>query len=106
MSQYSEIEFFQGEDAVVTVQVDAGGLTGYAFAFTVRKREGETPVIEKTTAGGGVVILSDTSLAVDLDAGDLTIDSGSYIFAVSRTTSGAHAVLAHGVFKVKRSAAF
>jgi hypothetical protein len=101
MSVQSNLEFFQGEDILLTFSlVPPQDITGWTLTGTVRNQLGGTSQFtfspSVTDAGRGVFTASwSRSQTSGLSPGD-------YVWDIRRTDSGKNTVLAHGQITVKQ----
>lgn len=80
-------EASQQLDLPVTVPADT---TGWAATFSLRAYAGQTALVTKTIAGGGITNApgaSSSTLTVSLSASDLALTPGLYEWTLERTTT-------------------
>lgn len=115
--------WFAGEDKVLKFPVyQADGVTpedvtGWAFAWVLRKRDDDPdpPVLEKTTVGGGITITGtyNADPAVNTQRVEVAIadtdtenlDAGRYRHSLKRTDEGSETILAFGDAYLQRATA-
>lgn len=105
MSIVQNISVYRGEDIVLEhLMQPVVDITGWALIFTVRKELDELPiVIQKTTGGGGIVIVDGPAGRDDitlLSADTAELDVGDYLFDIQRDDVGAHRELTTGTFTI------
>ena len=97
MADICHLQAFAGE--AITVPADLGETaTGWALSFTLAATPGGAAVHSETTAGGGIVIATDTA-TITLTATDTgtTIGAGTYHYTLRRTDGGSEVVLTAGM---------
>lgn len=105
--------FIKGKDYAIRFTTEQD-FTGYSLAWYLWKRprrSGDSPVIEKTTEGGGIVINSSSLVTVtvedvDTDGSDiLGSDRANYWHELIRTDEGSEQVLSSGWVILRQSLA-
>jgi hypothetical protein len=101
MSVQSNLEFFQGEDVLLTFTLTPPqDMTGWTLAGTVRDKLGGTSqfTFTPTVTDAGRGIFTATWSRSNTSA----LAPGDFVWDVRRTDSGKNTVLAHGQITVKQ----
>jgi uncharacterized protein YcnI len=101
MSVQSNLEFFQGEDILLTLTLTPPqDIAGWTLTGTVRDKLGGTSQFTYsgtiTDAGRGVFTVSWSRANTNL------LTPGDYVWDIRRTDAGKNTVLAHGQITVKQ----
>ena len=105
MADTQNVEFFAGEDIVITVTVTGVDITGYTLIGDIRKnRLHRNPALMTaagsiTDAANGVFTLTFADTASD------DLPPGVYYWAAKRTDTGSETVLTVGTLTIKATAA-
>lgn len=97
------LEWTQGEDVTLTFPYPSGvtSLTGASLEWAMAPRAGDTPTLQKSTAGGGVTFDNGAAtVTVALTADETTMAAGSYDHDLRRVDGGEGLRLAFGRVKV------
>jgi hypothetical protein len=97
----ANIEFYKGEDVVLTVSMSpTTNISGWTLAFTLKKLYTDnTPVFTKTTGGGGITITDSVNgvFTITIASADTSgLDLRAYAFDIQRTNAGNRTVLTIG----------
>jgi hypothetical protein len=94
-----------GEAVVITVTMDtppAGGISGWALAFYLKKAYADLAALVTRTSGAGIAVVDATAgvFTITLATADTDQTPGNYVYDVWRTDSGQETALAHGRFSI------
>jgi hypothetical protein len=94
-----------GEAVVLTVTMDtppAGGISGWALAFYLKKAYTDAVALVTKTSGSGITVTDAVNgvFTVTLATADTDQTPGNYVYDVWRTDSGQETALAHGRFSI------
>jgi hypothetical protein len=94
-----------GEAVVITVTMDtppAGGISGWALAFYLKKAYTDLAALVTKTTGSGITITDATAgvFTITLATADTDQTSGNYVYDVWRTDAGQETALVHGRFSI------
>jgi hypothetical protein len=100
MATTANIEFYKGEDDVLTVSMSpATNITGWTIKFTVRKNYNDPTALITKTVGSGITVTDATNgvFTITIASADTSgLDLRAYAFDVQRTSAGNRTVLTIG----------
>lgn len=99
----TDLECYRGEDVEIdyTHLTATDDLTTWALTFEVRTAWSAAVLVTKSV-GSGVTVTGPLAATIVLASADLDqTPKKSYVYAFSRRTPGARAVLAEGAFTIK-----
>jgi hypothetical protein len=103
MAVAADIQWYKGEDVLIPLQLSGlapgTNITNWSIQFSVRVAFGAASLLITKTVGSGIVITDPINwlITISVADGDTSgLTPGGYVYDVSRTDAGSHAVLAVG----------